>query len=131
MEIAVLAVWGSAGHKMCRGRRLPASERAPARVPSVRLQRTSPHAWFDPPIHSITASDVVGSSIYHPAAGFPTNDGNFHIGRIENMSPHNYKFEGWQGHDASAIEGKMTWDEFEPKRWEETDVDIKITHAGM
>lgn len=42
-----------------------------------------------------------------------------------------YKFEGWQALDASAAEGKMVWQEFEPKPWEETDVDIKITHAGI
>ncbi|KAH8200212.1 hypothetical protein TruAng_005604 [Truncatella angustata] len=42
-----------------------------------------------------------------------------------------YKFEGWNALDASAAEGKMVWQEFEPKRWEENDVDIKITHAGI
>ncbi|RDW59003.1 NAD(P)-dependent alcohol dehydrogenase [Aspergillus mulundensis] len=42
-----------------------------------------------------------------------------------------YKFEGWMGLDASSIEGKMQWKEFEPKAWEETDVDIKITHSGI
>ncbi|ORY71040.1 zinc-binding dehydrogenase [Pseudomassariella vexata] len=47
------------------------------------------------------------------------------------MSPQNYKFEGWLAHDTSAVEGKMTWGEFEPKRWEESDIDIKITHCGM
>lgn len=47
------------------------------------------------------------------------------------MPPQNYKFEGWVGHDKSSAEGNMTWEEFEPKRWEETDVDIKITHCGM
>ncbi|KAL4865409.1 hypothetical protein BDV12DRAFT_174675 [Aspergillus spectabilis] len=42
-----------------------------------------------------------------------------------------YKFEGWLGLDASSAEGKMEWKEFEPKPWEETDVDIKITHCGI
>ncbi|KAL4808086.1 chaperonin 10-like protein [Aspergillus unguis] len=42
-----------------------------------------------------------------------------------------YKFEGWLGLDATAAEGKMQWKEFEPKPWEETDVDIKITHCGI
>ncbi|KAJ0413655.1 chaperonin 10-like protein [Aspergillus carlsbadensis] len=42
-----------------------------------------------------------------------------------------YKFEGWVGLDASAADGKMQWQEFEPKPWEETDVDIKITHCGI
>ncbi|KZF26660.1 GroES-like protein [Xylona heveae TC161] len=42
-----------------------------------------------------------------------------------------YKFEGWLGLDASAADGKMVWKEFEPKPWEETDIDIKITHCGI
>ena len=42
-----------------------------------------------------------------------------------------YKFEGWLGLDASSIDGKMQWKEFEPKPWEETDVDIKISHCGI
>ncbi|KAJ9144163.1 Zinc-binding dehydrogenase [Pleurostoma richardsiae] len=43
----------------------------------------------------------------------------------------NYKFEGWLGRDKSSAEGNMVWSEFEPKPWEETDVDIKITHSGV
>jgi D-arabinose 1-dehydrogenase-like Zn-dependent alcohol dehydrogenase len=42
-----------------------------------------------------------------------------------------YKFEGWLGLDQSAAEGNMKWAEFEPKPWEETDVDIKISHCGI
>ncbi|KAL2817475.1 chaperonin 10-like protein [Aspergillus cavernicola] len=42
-----------------------------------------------------------------------------------------YKFEGWVGIDASSADGKMEWQQFEPKPWEETDVDIKITHCGI
>ncbi|KAK4163055.1 hypothetical protein QBC43DRAFT_214010 [Cladorrhinum sp. PSN259] len=47
------------------------------------------------------------------------------------MSATDYKFEGWLGFDASSADGKMVWGEFEPKPWEETDVDIKITHCGI
>ena len=47
------------------------------------------------------------------------------------MPSTDYKFEGWLGFDPSAAEGKMKWAEFEPKPWEETDVDIKITHCGI
>ncbi|PLB48411.1 GroES-like protein [Aspergillus steynii IBT 23096] len=47
------------------------------------------------------------------------------------MAATDYKFEGWMGLDSSAIEGKMVWKEFEPKPWEETDIDIKITHSGI
>jgi D-arabinose 1-dehydrogenase-like Zn-dependent alcohol dehydrogenase len=42
-----------------------------------------------------------------------------------------YKFEGWLGLDKSAAEGQMVWKEFTPKAWEETDIDIKITHSGI
>ena len=42
-----------------------------------------------------------------------------------------YKFEGWLGLDADSVNGKMVWGEFEPKPWEETDVDVKITHCGI
>lgn len=42
-----------------------------------------------------------------------------------------YKFEGWLGRDESSIKGKMEWDTFEPKKWEENDVDIKISHCGI
>lgn len=35
------------------------------------------------------------------------------------------------GLDASSAQGKMVWKEYEPKPWEETDVDIKITHSGI
>ncbi|KAL3484821.1 chaperonin 10-like protein [Aspergillus germanicus] len=42
-----------------------------------------------------------------------------------------YKFEGWVGLDASSADGNMQWLDFEPKPWEETDVDIKITHCGI
>lgn len=47
------------------------------------------------------------------------------------MSAGDYKFEGWLGLDPSAVKGKMQWGEFEPKPWEETDVDIKVTHCGI
>lgn len=42
-----------------------------------------------------------------------------------------YKFEGWVGTDPSAAQGNMVWKGYEPKVWEETDVDIKITHSGI
>lgn len=42
-----------------------------------------------------------------------------------------YKFEGWLGLDADSANGKLVWGEFEPKPWEETDVDIKVSHCGI
>ncbi|KAJ5766937.1 uncharacterized protein N7511_004553 [Penicillium nucicola] len=42
-----------------------------------------------------------------------------------------YKFEGWMGLDSTASEGNMVWQEFTPKTWEETDIDIKISHCGI
>ncbi|RCI16972.1 hypothetical protein L249_3213 [Ophiocordyceps polyrhachis-furcata BCC 54312] len=47
------------------------------------------------------------------------------------MAANDYKFEGWVGHDASSADGKMVWQEYEPKGWDETDIDIKITHSGV
>jgi alcohol dehydrogenase (NADP+) len=47
------------------------------------------------------------------------------------MAQTDYKFEGWMGLDPSSAEGKMVWQEFQPKEWEETDVDIKISHCGI
>ena len=40
-------------------------------------------------------------------------------------------YEGWVGEDKSSAEGKMVWKQFVPKVWEETDVEIKITHSGV
>lgn len=42
-----------------------------------------------------------------------------------------YKFHGWMGLDKNSVQGKMEWQEFEPKTWTEEDVDIKITHCGV
>lgn len=42
-----------------------------------------------------------------------------------------YKFEGWVAFDKDTGIGGMKWQEFEPKEFEETDVDIKITHCGV
>ncbi|CAI6027759.1 unnamed protein product [Clonostachys chloroleuca] len=42
-----------------------------------------------------------------------------------------YKFEGWVADDASSAEGNLTWRVFKPKTWEETDVEIKISHSAI
>jgi hypothetical protein len=42
-----------------------------------------------------------------------------------------YKFQGWMGLDKDSFQGKMEWQEFDPKTWTEDDVDIKITHCGV
>lgn len=41
------------------------------------------------------------------------------------------KFEGWLGKDVEAVNGKMEWGSFEPKKWTEDDVDIEISHCGI
>jgi alcohol dehydrogenase (NADP+) len=46
-------------------------------------------------------------------------------------SAQDYKFEGWMGYDKYAADGKLVWTEFDPKEWEETDIDIKISHCGI
>lgn len=40
-------------------------------------------------------------------------------------------FEGWLGKDVEAVNGKMEWGSFEPKKWTEDDVDIEISHCGI
>ncbi|KAJ5377595.1 NADP-dependent alcohol dehydrogenase 6 [Penicillium cataractarum] len=47
------------------------------------------------------------------------------------MAENDYKFEGWMGLDPSSGQGNMVWQEFKPKTWEETDIDIKISHCGI
>ncbi|KAI1616908.1 zinc-binding alcohol dehydrogenase [Exophiala viscosa] len=42
-----------------------------------------------------------------------------------------YKFQGWLGLDPDCVKGKMVWKEYEPKEFDENDVDIKITHCGV
>ncbi|KAH7161286.1 zinc-binding dehydrogenase [Dactylonectria macrodidyma] len=42
-----------------------------------------------------------------------------------------YVFEGWLGRDPESVNGKMEWGAFEPKKWEEDDVDIQVTHCGI
>ena len=42
-----------------------------------------------------------------------------------------YKFEGWMGLSKDAAQGKMEWRGYEPKSFEETDVDIKIDACGI
>lgn len=39
-------------------------------------------------------------------------------------------FEGWCGLDKDADQGKMVWQGYDPKPWEDTDVDIEISHCG-
>lgn len=42
-----------------------------------------------------------------------------------------YKFQGWLAHAPEDADGEMKWGEFEPKKWTENDVDLKITHCGI
>ena len=52
--------------------------------------------------------------------------------RIITMASTDYKFEGWMGVDKDAAKGKMVWQEFpKVKTWEETDVDIQVSHCGI
>ncbi|UKZ63776.1 uncharacterized protein TrAtP1_004999 [Trichoderma atroviride] len=41
------------------------------------------------------------------------------------------KFVGWVAHDKESANGSMVWEEFDVKPWEETDIDIKISHCGI
>ena len=47
------------------------------------------------------------------------------------MAATDYKFEGWMGLDKDSVKGKMQWQGFEPKTWNESDVDIEVSHCGI
>lgn len=36
-------------------------------------------------------------------------------------------FEGWCGLDAESANGNMKWQGYEPKAWDEEDVDIEVS----
>ena len=42
-----------------------------------------------------------------------------------------YTFQGWMGLDASSVDGNLKFQTFEPKTFQETDIDIKVTHCGI
>ena len=46
-------------------------------------------------------------------------------------STNNYTFQGWMGLDRSAADGNMKWQTYEPKAFQENDVDIRVTHCGI
>ena len=46
------------------------------------------------------------------------------------MSASDAKFLGWMGHDADSV-GNLKWEEFEPKQFKETDVEISIECCGV
>ena len=41
------------------------------------------------------------------------------------------KYIGWVANDASSAEGFMVWEKFTAKVFEETDIEIKISHSGV
>ncbi|KAI9730440.1 MAG: hypothetical protein M1834_005950 [Cirrosporium novae-zelandiae] len=48
------------------------------------------------------------------------------------MATEDYTFQGWMGLDKECVKGKMVWQSYTPKPFdEEHDVDIKITHCGI
>ncbi|WRT70565.1 uncharacterized protein IL334_007563 [Kwoniella shivajii] len=40
-------------------------------------------------------------------------------------------FKGWAGLDDKACQGNLKFQEFEPKKWDEDDVDVKILYCGI
>lgn len=41
------------------------------------------------------------------------------------------QFKGWMGLDEKSVDGALKHQSFQPKKREETDVDIRITHCGL
>lgn len=56
---------------------------------------------------------------------------NYTTKQLYIMSGTDYEFQGWLGKDEASVDGKMVWEKFEPKKWEEDDVDIQISHCGI
>lgn len=44
---------------------------------------------------------------------------------------HEVVFKGWMASDKEALETGLNVESFQPKAWEETDIDVKITHCGV
>ncbi|KAK8847355.1 hypothetical protein IAR55_005212 [Kwoniella newhampshirensis] len=42
-----------------------------------------------------------------------------------------YKFEGWAGDSPDSIKGNLKWIEYEPKKFADDDVDIKVHYCGI
>ncbi|KAM0755478.1 GroES-like protein [Meredithblackwellia eburnea MCA 4105] len=42
-----------------------------------------------------------------------------------------YKFQGWGAFDKDSVKGNLKFFDYEPKKWDETDVDIKILYCGV
>jgi D-arabinose 1-dehydrogenase-like Zn-dependent alcohol dehydrogenase len=42
-----------------------------------------------------------------------------------------YKFEGWVGLSAESVKGQMHFQSFEPKKWDEDDVDVRVQYCGI
>lgn len=40
-------------------------------------------------------------------------------------------FRGWLALDKESINNGLQLQDFEPKKWQETDIDVKITHCGL
>lgn len=47
------------------------------------------------------------------------------------MSDHDYKFTGWGAFGTDSIEGKLKQFEYEPKKWDEEDVDSKLKRSEL
>lgn len=47
------------------------------------------------------------------------------------MASDEAKFEGWVALDKDSAKGQMVWQTYDVKPWEETDIDIKISHCGI
>lgn len=42
-----------------------------------------------------------------------------------------YAFSGWGGFSKNSVKGELKQFTYEPKKWDETDVDIKILYCGV
>jgi alcohol dehydrogenase (NADP+) len=47
------------------------------------------------------------------------------------MTPTEEQFEGWCGLGPESAKGKMVWQGYEPKPFEESDIDIEVRHIRV
>ncbi|KAG0648063.1 hypothetical protein D0Z07_5739 [Hyphodiscus hymeniophilus] len=63
-----------------------------------------------------------------------SNSDNVHLSGPDDektQSSHVSAFQGWMAFDKFSIKDGLKLVTFQPKQWEETDIDVKVTHCGV
>ena len=82
-------------------------------------------------LHHLAGEHILVQILLHIClSSFILQNHNIILTSRDFIMSQDYEFKGWMGLDEKAI-GNMKWQSFEPKPWEETDIDILITHCGF